>query len=444
MDTVDKQVRTEPRPAKSWNAFGESKTLRSWAEDPRCLHHDLGLLHQRVRKGMPLERAMQEPKAIWGGPRARKAHVPDPDRKKKKYSSISTAGLTNRTVTAHGETKTVPEWLADSRCELGTCATLIRRLEFGMTPEQALRKLPRLPIGKVYEAFGERKGLDDWARDPRCKTSRGSLFERVGKGIPFIEALTQPAGKVARQGRGAPRKFTAFGESKTLREWADDPRSEVGHERLEDKVRLGIPLEEAMKRSRRRSSPNSTILEAFGEAKSIAEWSRDPRCRIGYGALCLRIRSGEPLEMAIARVPDLPIGEKSGHRQRLSGFRYRNPSRPYRGMNITAFGETKSPEEWAKDQRCTVRAPSLVIRIKNGLSPEAAITSANRTGVYEAFGDRKTLAEWEQDPRCTLTAGGLRVRLQRGMNLEEALTKPRLVDIQRTIHEQPFEAFGEP
>src|SRR5258708_39345319 len=115
-----------------WDAFGETKTLRAWSEDSRCSHHDAMLLHNRIRSGMPIEKAILEPRAIWGGPRAKSPHVPNPNQRKKKYSSVSTAGVTSRSLTAFGETKSLLEWLADPRCELGTCATLIRRIEFGM------------------------------------------------------------------------------------------------------------------------------------------------------------------------------------------------------------------------------------------------------------------------------------------------------------------------
>lgn len=32
------------------------------------------------------------------------------------------------------------------------------------------------------------------------------------------------------------------------------------------------------------------ILEAFGERKTLAEWSRDPRCQVSYGTMQARIK----------------------------------------------------------------------------------------------------------------------------------------------------------
>lgn len=47
--------------------------------------------------------------------------------------------------------------------------------------------------------------------------------------------------------------------------------------------------------------PRIVMLEAFGEAKSIKEWSRDPRCRVGYKGLSKRLLAGEQAERAITR-----------------------------------------------------------------------------------------------------------------------------------------------
>lgn len=50
---------------------------------------------------------------------------------------------------------------------------------------------------------------------------------------------------------------------------------------------------------------------------------------------------------------------------------------------ITAFGETKNLNEWAKDSRCLVSRPTITRRIKDGMSPEEAMTSPIRKNQYE-------------------------------------------------------------
>lgn len=56
-----------------------------------------------------------------------------------------------------------------------------------------------------------------------------------------------------------------------------------------------IPMSEQAKNRR----ANKKIV-AFGETKSIAEWSRDERCRVAIGALGFRLRSGWEPERALS------------------------------------------------------------------------------------------------------------------------------------------------
>lgn len=41
-------------------------------------------------------------------------------------------------------------------------------------------------------------------------------------------------------------------------------------------------------------------IEAFGERKTLSEWSRDPRCKTSQSNLCRRIHLGVPPDMAIS------------------------------------------------------------------------------------------------------------------------------------------------
>lgn len=45
--------------------------------------------------------------------------------------------------------------------------------------------------------------------------------------------------------------------------------------------------------------------------------------------------------------------------------------------DLTAFGETKCLNEWARDTRCSVNGPTIGKRLSSGLSPEEAITKAS-------------------------------------------------------------------
>lgn len=49
---------------------------------------------------------------------------------------------------------------------------------------------------------------------------------------------------------------------------------------------------------------NNRRLTAFGETKTVAEWSRDPRCAVGYPTLWARVRSRtmSPEEMIVTPI----------------------------------------------------------------------------------------------------------------------------------------------
>lgn len=51
-----------------------------------------------------------------------------------------------------------------------------------------------LPPRARIEAFGERKGANEWSRDPRCRVSRAVLVKRFAAGIAPEIAITSPPG----------------------------------------------------------------------------------------------------------------------------------------------------------------------------------------------------------------------------------------------------------
>lgn len=91
----------------------------------------------------------------------------------------------------------------------------------------------------------------------------------------------------------------------------------------------------------------------------------------------------------------------------------------------TAFGETKTVAEWARDARCVVKRNTFWHRVTRGWDVEESLTTPEQDGnILEAFGDSKTLNEWVLDARCVVTRVCLVARLHRGWNPEEALAKP--------------------
>lgn len=93
------------------------------------------------------------------------------------------------------------------------------------------------------------------------------------------------------------RMVSAFGEEKTLAQWSRDERCKVKYCTLKRRLNVGVPPEEAMAPGNRRLC----LLDAFGESKSLAEWSRDERCQVSYGTLIARVRLGWSPEKSLTQ-----------------------------------------------------------------------------------------------------------------------------------------------
>lgn len=92
----------------------------------------------------------------------------------------------------------------------------------------------------------------------------------------------------------------------------------------------------------------SRYEEAFGERKTVTDWSKDPRCEVSYAILHQRLyKQGWSLERSLKATQQLLL---------------------------TAWGETKSLREWTRDSRCTTPERTLRNRIKTGESAELAMT----------------------------------------------------------------------
>jgi hypothetical protein len=72
-----------------------------------------------------------------------------------------------------------------------------------------------------------------------------------------------------------------------------------------------IPMEE---QSRNRT--NRREIMAFGESKSIPEWARDPRCPVGRITLYYRIKTGCNYELAITTPPQKKVPKSQFVRMR--------------------------------------------------------------------------------------------------------------------------------
>ncbi len=109
------------------------------------------------------------------------------------------------------------------------------------------------------------------------------------------------------------------------------------------------------KKQQARNTRRNAYLTAFGETKTVAEWTEDPRCSVNGKTLYVRIKNGITDETALKAPLSLNV--------------------------ISAFGVTKAIKEWANDARCTVTYKVLWQRLNNGVAPEEAI-SGKRNKVH--------------------------------------------------------------
>jgi hypothetical protein len=108
-----------------------------------------------------------------------------------------------------------------------------------------------------------------------------------------------------------------------------------------------------------------------------------------------------------------------------------------RNIYITAFGETKTVSEWARDSRCSITENALGTRFKSGKwTIQDAITFPGKSKMKElfrksksakiinAFGEDKSLIEWSEDKRCSVSYSAVKNRLKLGWNNEKAISHP--------------------
>jgi len=305
-----------------YEAFGEVKGLPAWARDARCTV-SMVALYGRVNLGWDLERA------------------------------LTTPTTTARTLCAFGDAKTLADWVADPRCAV-PLQTLKSRLKSGWTLERALTTPLMTP--QTVTAFGETQTLTAWTHDARCSVNKACLESRIRLGWEPERAVTTPSMEPV---------YEAFGEQQIMGAWLRDPRCAVNYECLRCRLRLGWTFEKAL------TTPSYAgswpTYQAFGETKTLAAWTRDPRCLVRKRNLKSRIQMGWAMERALTTpVEEAPL--------------------------YTAFGEVKRLCAWAQDARCVVSLGCLDSRLRMGWDLEAALTTPRIVGNPKR---RRRLAESE-------------------------------------------------
>lgn len=274
-------------------------------------------------------------------------------------------------ITAFGQTKTIAEWSRDKRCVVNAGALYARLNRMDISPEDAISKI-NLPFQQNDKrlvritAFGLTKTISEWAQDKRCPIKASALYARLKAGITPEDAIAKK--KLTPRPKRKPRtQITAFGDTMTITEWSRDERCVVSSTKLSERLKAGITPEDAISKAvlipRRRTEPpiKPRLIIAWGEQKTVKQWSEDPRCAVNYETLKTRFCKGSRNNRTIYRNnPEMAI------------------SQPLLDIKpITAFNEKKSIAEWARDARCVVDYQVLCKRIQYGFHIENSITKPN-------------------------------------------------------------------
>ena len=152
------------------------------------------------------------------------------------------------------------------------------------------------------EAFGERKTLLEWSRDSRCVVKYGTLAHRIAQDWDPEQALTRPVEHRERQYTKPAKLIEAFGETKSVTEWADDPRTVVVANVFLRRIQHGWSSEASLttpvSATRGKRDGNAMQFEAFGELKTLREWSQDERCQVSEMTLRKNLQADMPMEEA--------------------------------------------------------------------------------------------------------------------------------------------------
>lgn len=277
---------------------------------------------------------------------------------------------------AFGEKKTAKQWAMDRRCVLNY-VTLLARFVRGWGKEAAII-IPIDACKKRYEAFGTEKNIVGWLADYRCKVPASVLLERLEQSKSFEQAITTPEfgrqpevfrlKKPSHDQSAATRaKYVAFGEAKSLKAWSNDPRCKLSYHRLTIRIQSKMPFEAIIVFS---ADELAKAYYAFETVKKLASWLKDSRITIPASILKQRMESGERFESAVQRPPNRPLLKKppkygsSGKQRRDLDKAILNLQEEWNIAKLTIYGLSKTASQWSKDPRCEVSYPTIVNRMR--------------------------------------------------------------------------------
>lgn len=138
-------------------------------------------------------------------------------------------------------------------------------------------------------AFGKTQTLAQWAREKHL--DRSALWMRLELGWPIELALTAPSGSSYRK----EKIFTAFGETRSITAWAR--KLNISGVTLNGRLKRGWPIEQALTAPSGSIRPAARFVTAFGETKTVTQWAR--KFRVKAVTLSTRLRRGWTPEKAL-------------------------------------------------------------------------------------------------------------------------------------------------
>lgn len=220
---------------------------------------------------------------------------------------------------------------------------------------------------KVIEAFGEKKCICDWVKDPRCTCEHSaSIRYRLKRGLSPEEAIASPRRNLGKH----------LNEAKKTRTQAKSRRENIYD---------NIP-------NIKKDYKDWTVV---GEPLPFLNVNNSTKC--GY-----QTRWKAPCECTCGRRDLIDIQNlMSGRSKRcivcgLIAFdKIPRPGRPPKLFE--AFGEKKSVKDWVKDSRCMYTTGNPIAkRLKEGMALEEIITNSRSKGHPRSLTNDQAIAIYDR------------------------------------------------
>lgn len=207
----------------------------------------------------------------------------------KTYKYQNNNKRSNVNLIAWDETKTLTEWLEDDRCKANNINAIQYRLSVGYTPEEAISK-----------EKGDNKDLED-----NINHTYYSKLHNIWSGAK--RRCNNPnAINYNRYGGVGIKWFDGWDKYEDFKEWALSSGYQAGLtlDRIDSLKNYGPDnCKWSTTEQQANNKRNSRIVEAFGETKTVAQWAKDSRCNITVQTLHKRLDANWNVETAITEPP---------------------------------------------------------------------------------------------------------------------------------------------